>query len=72
MENKAKGKAQELVKKMETNSYCDAQGETKPYAKENAIIAVEEIISLIKTMPDLIAVHYKSFWDEVLTELKNM
>lgn len=72
MENKAKEKAQELVKKMENNSYCDAVGETKPYAIENAIIAVEEIISLIKTMPDLIAVHYKGFWDEVLTELKNM
>lgn len=71
-----KEKAQELVEKFTKHCYCDAQNNTIIYAKECALIAVEEVMKTPINIK-IYAVYDKIYsgvewWEEVKTEINNL
>jgi len=67
---KAKEKAKELVDKF--LQYTPAEEEYEyPYAKQCALIAVEEIINSRPAITDS-QVEYNNFWNDVKSELQSL
>ena len=68
-------KAKELFGKYWAYTWHNGEkivGLTKQAAKQCALIAVDEIIELIKIMPDNIGIHYKNYYDEVKQEIQKL
>lgn len=66
-------KAQELIDRVNMPIFPNGIFNMTMYQrKQCALICVDEILELIKSMPSIIGTHYKNYWVEVKNEIINL